>query len=44
MKTLLAGFIAMMISFSVSMPANAERCIGSYDSAKDFWYDQKLCQ
>lgn len=21
-----------------------ERCVGPYKSARDFWYDQKLCQ
>lgn len=44
------AILAVALSFAtpalaVSKPVQPqERCIGPYDSAKDFWYDQKLCQ
>jgi len=43
-KASLAAVAMMLVATFLAAPADAGRCIGPYDSAKDFWMDQKLCQ
>jgi len=43
-KSGLVAVALMMVAAVLSAPASAGRCIGPYDSAKDFFHDQMLCQ
>jgi hypothetical protein len=43
-KTGLIAVALMMMASVLAAPASAGRCIGPYDSAKDFFHDQMLCQ
>jgi hypothetical protein len=43
-KATLAAVAMMLVATFMAAPADAGRCVGPYDSAKDFFMDQQLCQ
>ena len=43
-KNTLAAVAMILVATVMAAPADAGRCIGPYDSAKDFFMDQQLCQ